>query len=164
MMFAAVVNIDQTFAQLQISLLILLNVTYIFLFIMGLNMFQVFANMDETISDNNIFKNIIENQNEAVIMVSGGNKIEYVNNKFLTEFQNEIMAIYQDKYGGDGQQGNEMMNYGSSARKVTNFIKSLKMAFKRQQEDDKLCLDSDFLKTNIISQPGLDENEDRESC
>ena len=31
-------------------------------------------------------------------MVSGKNKIEYVNNKFLTEFNQEIMKIYKEKF------------------------------------------------------------------
>ena len=54
--------------------------------------------MDITIANTKKFKNIIENQNEAVIILSEGNKIDYVNNKFLNEFQNEIMDIYKTMY------------------------------------------------------------------
>ena len=46
---------------------------------MSLNIFEIIKNMDETINENNNFKNIIENQNEAVIIVSKGCQIEYVN-------------------------------------------------------------------------------------
>ena len=54
--------------------------------------------MDLTIIDNNKFKQIIENQNEAVIIISGDTKIDYVNNKFLKEFKDEILEIYDSKY------------------------------------------------------------------
>ena len=50
--------------------------------------------MDRSICENNLFKQIIENQNEAVIIVSGGNRIDYVNSKFLNEFKDEIMTLY----------------------------------------------------------------------
>ena len=54
--------------------------------------------MDQKIVDNNKFKQIFENQNEAVIIISNDKtQIEYVNNKFLMEFKNEIMELY-DKY------------------------------------------------------------------
>ena len=57
--------------------------------------------MDLTIIDNNKFKQIIENQNEAVIIVTGDNKIDFVNNKFLSEFQDEITEIYHEKFGNN---------------------------------------------------------------
>ena len=50
--------------------------------------------MDLSIVDNNKFKHIFENQNEAVIILSDNHtQIDYVNNKFLTEFENEIMEL-----------------------------------------------------------------------
>ena len=65
---------------------ILVNMGYVFSFFMGIYIHQIIDNMDITIADINKFKFIFENQSEAVIIVSGGDKIDYVNNKFLSEF------------------------------------------------------------------------------
>ena len=51
--------------------------------------------MDYNIVDNNKFKQIFENQVEAVLIISDKKtQIDYVNNKFLTEFGSEIMELY----------------------------------------------------------------------
>ena len=45
--------------------------------------------MDLNIISSNKFKHIFENQNEAVIIISENRtQIDYVNNKFLAEFEN----------------------------------------------------------------------------
>ena len=44
--------------------------------------------MELSIVSSNKFKQIFENQNEAVIIISENRtKIDYVNNKFLTDFE-----------------------------------------------------------------------------
>ena len=54
--------------------------------------------MDINIVENNKFKYIFENQNESVIIISDKKtRIDYVNNKFLKEFQNKIMQLYDDE-------------------------------------------------------------------
>ena len=79
-------------------MIFLMNITNIFFYLIGQTVFKIISTMDETINEINVFKNIIEDLNEGVIMVSGKNKIEYVNNKFLIEFKSEIMKLYEDKY------------------------------------------------------------------
>ena len=74
-----------------------MNTTNIFFYLIGQKIFENISTMDETINEINVFKNIIEDSNEGVIMVSGKNKIEYVNNKFLNEFKSAIMKIYENK-------------------------------------------------------------------
>ena len=64
---------------------------------MGKWLFEIIENMDKSICDNNSFKQIIENQNEGVIIVSDRDEIEYVNNKFLKEFQDVILDIYNQE-------------------------------------------------------------------
>ena len=78
-------------------MIFLMNTTNIFFYLIGQKIFENISTMDETINEINVFKNIIEDSNEGVIMVSGKNKIEYVNNKFLNEFKSAIMKIYENK-------------------------------------------------------------------
>lgn len=51
--------------------------------------------MDLSLRDNNKFKCIFDNLDEAIIIIQNKNlQIDYVNNKFLMEFDNEIISIY----------------------------------------------------------------------
>ena len=84
--------------EIIISIILSINLYFLLIYVMGMNFFKIIANMDLTIIDNNKFKQIIENQNEAVIIISGDTKIDYVNNKFLKEFKDEILEIYDSKY------------------------------------------------------------------
>ena len=58
------------------------------MFFIGNNIFKSVENMELSIVSSNKFKQIFENQNEAVIIISENRtKIDYVNNKFLTDFE-----------------------------------------------------------------------------
>lgn len=84
--------------QLKLIHLIMIDLAFLTCVFFGRNIFQIVANMDLTIDNIKIFKHIIENQNEAVIIVSNENhKIEYVNTKFLVEFKSQIMNIYESQ-------------------------------------------------------------------
>ena len=123
------VNIpDETF-QTSFAYFILVNIAYAFSSTMGHNIFQIVANMDLTIADINKFKYIFENQNEAVIILSNGNTIDYVNSKFLYEFKNEIMKIYETKFVDMESIEIDRSSYGSRTRKMTKFFKSIKAMF-----------------------------------
>ena len=68
---------------------------YFFIFLTGRNVFIIVKNMDLSLRDNNKFKCIFDNLDEAIIIIQNKNlQIDYVNNKFLMEFDNEIISIY----------------------------------------------------------------------
>ena len=72
-----------------------INALWAFSLTVGTNIFKNVRNADLKIADNNKFKQIFENQNEGVIIISNDKtQIEYVNNKFLKEFKSEILEIY----------------------------------------------------------------------
>lgn len=123
------VNVPDEIFQTMMSYFILVNMGYVFSFFMGIYIHQIIDNMDITIADINKFKFIFENQSEAVIIVSGGDKIDYVNNKFLSEFETEIMKIYDAKVDDVGSAERENENYGSRTRKMTQLIKWIKAGF-----------------------------------
>ena len=51
--------------------------------------------MDLSLKDNYKFKHIFDNLGEAIIMIQNNSlQIDYVNNKFLMEFDHEILSIY----------------------------------------------------------------------
>ena len=151
------VNIpDETF-QTSFAYFILVNIAYAFSSTMGHNIFQIVANMDLTIADINKFKYIFENQNEAVIILSNGNTIDYVNSKFLYEFKNEIMKIYETKFVDMESIEIDRSSYGSRTRKITKFLKSVKAMFHNKTEtDDEMIEESEFLHSDLFFKSKVD--------
>ena len=51
--------------------------------------------MDKSLKDNTKFKQIFDNLGESIIIIQDKIlQIDYVNNKFLMEFNKEIISIY----------------------------------------------------------------------
>ena len=81
-----------------ISSVIMLHFVCSFFFILGKSILKIIKNIEINIVENNKFKYIFENQNESVMIISDKKtRIDYVNNKFLKEFQNKIMELYDDE-------------------------------------------------------------------
>ena len=58
--------------------------------------------MDQKINDNTKFKLIFNNIDESIIIIKEENtEIDYINNKFLTEFQSCILDIIDNEYYED---------------------------------------------------------------
>ena len=64
----------------------------LFMYMTGRNVFKIVTNMDSSLKDNNKFKYIFDNLDESIIIIQDKKQqIDYVNNKFLMEFDSEII-------------------------------------------------------------------------
>ena len=76
-------------------------------------------------------------------------QIDYVNNKFLMEFEHEILSIY-DKNSSNQPDDSSFVQPGT-IKKVTNFIKNIKkVLFNNFLEDDNFLKNSEFLNIDIF--------------
>ena len=76
-------------------------------------------------------------------------QIDYVNNKFLMEFDHEILSIY-DKNSSNQPDESSLVKPGV-IKKVTNLIKTIKkVLFKSILEDDNFMKNSEFLNIDIF--------------
>ena len=80
--------VSDTSSKLYYFPTIVINIFFMFMLRIGNSVFKIVTNMDFNIVSCNKFKQIFENKNEAVIIISENwTQIDYVNNKFLTDFE-----------------------------------------------------------------------------
>ena len=106
--------------------------------------------MDLKINDNNKFKNIFNNIDESIIIIKVDlNQIDYVNKKFLSNFQSKIDQIF-----------NQLVLNKESSLCNCNIFKKLKNYF--NVNENKIKTPSKFLDENIFQLINSQNEEDQE--
>ena len=78
-------------------------------------------------------------------------QIDYVNNKFLMEFDQEIISVYDKNVSNQNQPDDSSFIQPGTIKKVTNFIKNIQnVLFNKLIEDENFTKNSEFLDIKIF--------------